>query len=141
MTKLPQVVLIGRTNVGKSTLFNRLSETVKSITLDQIGVTRDFLHDTVNWNNASFNFVDTGGVQIKKTHDPIYKRVSEGVFDLLEKADLVLFMVDGTIGAIPEEFEIAKVLHKLGKPVILVINKGDVKGVEDKTQYVCIVWV
>lgn len=133
MTKLPQVVLIGRTNVGKSTLFNRLSSTVKSITLDRIGVTRDFLHDTVTWNGVGFNFVDTGGVQIKKTHDELYKRVSEGVFSLLEKADLVLFMVDGTTGAVPEEFELAKLLHKLGKPVILVINKGDVKEVGDNT--------
>lgn len=131
MTKLPQVVLIGRTNVGKSTLFNRLSETVKSITLDRVGVTRDFLQDRVNWNNCCFNLVDTGGVQIKKTHDELYKRVSEGVFNLLEKADLILFMVDGTTGPMPEEFELSKLLHKLGKPVILIINKGDVKDVEE----------
>ena len=66
MSKLPQVVLVGRTNVGKSTLFNRLSETVKSITLDRIGVTRDFLQDKVCWNNACFNFVDTVEFKSKK---------------------------------------------------------------------------
>lgn len=133
MIKLPQVVLVGRTNVGKSTFFNRLSQQVKSITLDRIGVTRDFLRDTVEWNNVFFELIDTGGIQIKKTHDPIYTRVSEGVFKLLETADLILFMVDGTTGPLPEEFELAKVLHKLGKKVILLINKGDVKEVEEST--------
>lgn len=131
MSKLPRVVLVGRTNVGKSTLFNRLSDNVKSIALDQVGVTRDFLQDTVCWNNACFELIDTGGIQVKKTRDDIYKRVSEGVFSLLDTADIVLFMVDGAVGVIPEEQELAKVLHKLGKKVILVVNKGDVPATQE----------
>ncbi len=131
MSKLPRVVLVGRTNVGKSTLFNRVSDNVKSIALDQIGVTRDFLQDTVCWNSACFEFIDTGGIQVKKTRDEIYKRVSAGVFSLLDTADIVLFMVDGSSGVVPEEQELAKLLHKLGKKVILVVNKGDVPQVRE----------
>jgi GTP-binding protein len=131
MSKLPRVILIGRTNVGKSTLFNRVSDNVKSIALDQTGVTRDFLQDTVCWNSACFEFIDTGGVQIKKTRDEIHKRVSAGVFSLLETAEIILFMVDGSVGVTPEELEIAKLLHKLDKKVVLVVNKGDRPHVRD----------
>src|SRR5437762_11712296 len=69
--KLPQVVIVGRTNVGKSTLFNRLSENVKAIALDREGVTRDFIRDTISWQGRSFELIDTGGISLRKTQDPI----------------------------------------------------------------------
>lgn len=127
MNQLPRVVLVGRTNVGKSTLFNRLSQRVKSIAFDQAGVTRDFLQDNVCWNEACFSLIDTGGFQIKGTHDAIYERVSETVVSLMEQADVILFVVDGLAGLLNEEIDLAKIVHKFKKTVILVINKSDVK--------------
>lgn len=131
MTKLPRVVLVGRTNVGKSTLFNRLSSKVKSITLDQVGVTRDFLQDTVCWQNACFALIDTGGFQVTKEKDLIYDRVSQTVVQLIEQADLVVFVVDGAVGLMPQESELSKLLHKLNKRVIVAINKSDAKETEE----------
>lgn len=131
MSKLPRVILMGRTNVGKSTLFNRLSQKVKSITLDRVGVTRDFLQDTVCWQEACFTLIDTGGFQLKKTQDPIYERVSSSVLSLLETADIILFVVDGISGIMQEELDLAKLVHKLNKTTILVINKSDIKETSD----------
>lgn len=131
MTKLPRVVIAGRTNVGKSTLFNRLSSKVKAITLDQVGVTRDFIQDTVCWQEACFTLVDTGGLQVKKHEDPLYERVSETVVHLLERADVVLFVVDGSVGIMQQEVDLAKLLHKINKPTIVVINKSDAKVSEE----------
>ncbi len=126
MNKLPRVVLVGRTNVGKSTLFNRLSDSVKSITLDYEGVTRDFIKDTIFWNDRSFELIDTGGVSLRKTTDPIMQEVRDRALDQLEKADVALFVCDGKSGLVPEDREISKLLHKLNKTVILVVNKADV---------------
>lgn len=131
MKKLPRVLLVGRTNVGKSTLFNRLSQKVKSITLDRVGVTRDFLQDTVCWQEACFTLIDTGGFQMKKTQDPIYERVAASVLTLLKDADVMVFVVDGLAGLMSEELDLAKLMHKLNKPVILAINKADVKETSD----------
>ena len=128
MSKVPSVVIIGRVNVGKSTLFNRIAENVRTITLDQAGVTRDYIKDTVCWQNACFNVIDTGGIALKKTYDAILQQVKETVLSWLEKADVILFVVDGTVGVIPEEQELAKLLHKLGKPVVVAINKSDTKA-------------
>ena len=125
MSKLPRVVLVGRMNVGKSTLFNRLSNNVKSITLDYEGVTRDFIKDTIFWNDRSFELIDTGGVSLRKTTDPILQEVRARALDQLEKSDVVLFVCDGKSGLVPEDREISKLLHKLGKTVIVVVNKTD----------------
>jgi GTP-binding protein len=132
MAKLPRVVLVGRTNVGKSTLFNRLAPEVKSIALDEPGVTRDFIEDTVTWQGASFKIVDTGGLQQqKKQTDSLYTQVSAIIYDQVRHANVVVFVVDGTVGVLPEEFQFAKFLHTLDKPVIVAINKYDVKDVRD----------
>lgn len=130
-SKLPRVVITGRTNVGKSTLFNRLSSKVKSITLDQENVTRDFLHDTVCWQNACFDLVDTGGLVLKKSKDNIYQQVAQSVLVMLDKADIVVLVVDGSVGLLEEDRAIAKLLHRLDKQAILVINKGDVKVTQE----------
>lgn len=131
MSNFPIVVIVGRTNVGKSTLFNRLSEKVKSIIFDQDGVTRDFIRDNVSWQGRTFALIDTGGVSLRKTQDQILSQVREQALQLVQDADVVIFMCDASVGLLPEDREIAKVLQKLGKKVLLVINKADTKAAKD----------
>ncbi len=128
---MSKVVIVGRTNVGKSTLFNRLSNEVKSITLDYAGVTRDFVRDIVEWDGVEFELIDTGGLEFGKTQDPILKKVREVGLELVKEADLIIFVCDGTIGVLPEDREISNLLHKLNKKVILVSNKIDTKKAQE----------
>jgi GTPase len=127
MSKANTVVIVGRTNVGKSTLFNRLSVTVKSITLDYPGVTRDFLKDRIEWRDTFFDLIDSGGIHLRKTQDPLFEKIREQVLALIESADLIIFMTDGVTGVVTEDREISKFLHKLGKPIIVAVNKIDTK--------------
>ncbi len=125
---MPSVAIVGRVNVGKSTLFNRLSESVKSITLDYEGVTRDVITDVVHWRDTSFELVDTGGISLRKiVDDPIAEVARQRAIDVVERADVVIFVCDGVIGITQEDRELAKFIHKLNKSVILVINKIDTK--------------
>lgn len=123
----PKVLLVGRTNVGKSTLFNRLVKDKKSIVLEMEGVTRDYLEEVVNWQDTPFTLVDTGGLQFKKNIHSIDKLVQEKVVQLFESAGLILFVCDAKAGVTPEDMTIAKALHKTNKPVLLLINKADNK--------------
>jgi GTPase len=125
--KIPQVVIVGRTNVGKSTLFNRLSDNIKAIALDLEGVTRDFLRDTIEWQGRSFEIIDTGGISLRKTQDSILAQTRAIAVSMIESADIVLFVVDGNVGLVTEDREIAQLLHKHGKTVLLVVNKIDTK--------------
>lgn len=125
------VVIVGRMNVGKSTFFNRISRDVKSITLDYEGVTRDFIKEEVEWQTKRFDLVDSGGIHLRKSQDPLFEAVRKKVLDLVEKAQVIIFMVDGTVGIVPEDREIATYLHKLKKPIVLVINKMDSKKAEE----------
>ena len=125
MSTLPRVAIVGRTNVGKSTLFNRLSEKVKSLTLDFHGVTRDFIKDTVTWQARSFELIDTGGITLRKSKDPLFEAVRAKALEIIHQSDLILFVVDGTDGLIAQDREIATFCHKLAKPVLLIINKSD----------------
>jgi GTP-binding protein len=125
MNKLPIVAIVGRMNVGKSTLFNRLSTSVKSITLDYAGVTRDLVKDTVSWADRSFELIDTGGISLKKREDKLLEQVRDKAIQAVQNADVVVFVVDGTVGVVTEDRDIARYLHKLAKKVILVINKSD----------------
>lgn len=131
--KVPNVVIVGRTNVGKSTLFNRLSENVKAIALDLEGVTRDFLSDTISWQGRSFELVDTGGISLRKTQDRILSQTRAIALSMIESADIILFVVDGKNGLVTEDREIAQLLHKHGKTVFLVINKIDIKDAVENT--------
>jgi GTPase len=131
--KVPNVVIVGRTNVGKSTLFNRLSENVKAIALDLEGVTRDFLSDTISWQGRSFELVDTGGISLRKTQDRILSQTRAIALSMIESADIILFVVDGKNGLVTEDREIAQLLHKHGKTVFLVINKIDIKDAIENT--------
>ncbi len=131
MKSLGSVVLVGRMNVGKSTLFNRISKDVKSITLDYEGVTRDFIKEEVDWKGRPFDLIDSGGIHLRKSQDLLFEAVRKKVLELVEKAAVIVFMVDGTVGIVPEDREIATYLHKIGKPVILVVNKMDSKVAQE----------
>ena len=125
---LPIVAIVGRMNVGKSTLFNRLSESARSITYDYAGVTRDIITDTVSWKDRTFQLVDTGGIAIKKiTEDFIAEEVRTRAIAAVHNAAVVIFVCDRTIGILPEDRSLARWLHKEGKKAILAINKIDTK--------------
>lgn len=119
------IAIVGRTNVGKSTLFNRLSSSVKALTLDYAGVTRDILKDTVEWQGQTFELVDTGGISLRKSNDEIAEKVRQHVLDIIKKAEILLFVVDGAVGVTHEDREIVGLLHEMKKRVIVVVNKAD----------------
>lgn len=123
--KYPKVILVGRTNVGKSTLFNRISKSTKSIISEQKGVTRDYISEIINWGEKTFELIDTGGVSFKKEKDPILEEVRLKVLNLLDKASIILFVCDGKNGLTQEDLLIARTLHKTKKPILLLINKSD----------------
>jgi len=125
------VVIVGRTNVGKSSLFNRMATSVRSMTYDYEGVTRDFLRDTVCWQDVCFDLIDTGGISFKKSDDPLAESARKVALSMVDAADLLIFVTDGSVGIVPEDREIAKMLHKNGKPVVLVVNKIDVRAAQE----------
>src|SRR5437764_778517 len=94
--RYPTIVVVGRTNVGKSTLFNRLSTKVKSLVFDAPGVTRDVIKDIVTWQGRLFELIDTGGVSFQKTIDLITQEVRAQALASIESAALVLFVCDGS---------------------------------------------
>lgn len=128
----PKVVIVGRTNVGKSTLFNRLSVDVKSITLDQEGVTRDPLKDIVSWQGYCFELIDTGGISLRKTQDVLLEQTRKQALIQLQSAELLLLMCDGKVGILPEDREISTLARKLGKPVFLIVNKIDANKAQEQ---------
>ena len=129
MVKLPQVALIGRANVGKSTLFNTLTEEKKAIVSNIPGTTRDRNYAKLSWNGVVFQLIDTGGVDI--VHDQAFEEdVIKQAKVALNEADLVLFLVDVKDGLMPQDKEVAKLLRKARKPVILVANKEDSPGLK-----------
>jgi GTP-binding protein len=129
---LPLVVIVGRMNVGKSTLFNRLSTDVKSLAFEYPGVTRDFIQDIVCWQDRCFTLIDTGGISLRKTDDPITEQVRLRALQLLEKSDLLLFVCDGMTGVVQEDREIAAIIHKLEKKTIVIANKSDTAAAQER---------
>ena len=125
---LPQIVIIGRANVGKSTLFNRLIEKNKAIVSGVAGTTRDRNIDKVEWQGKEFILIDTGGLDIdEKQADKIEKNIIKQSKKAMEDADLILFLVDIKSGALPDDRILAKEIIK-GKrknKTILVANKAD----------------
>lgn len=124
----PIIAIVGRPNVGKSTLFNRLTQTRKAIIEDVAGVTRDRLYEDGEWNGRQFTLIDTGGIDtVDKDH--ILKNVRLQAEIAIEESDLILFMVDASVGVTQEDETVAQILRKSDKTVILVANK--VKNFED----------
>jgi GTP-binding protein len=120
----PIVAIVGRPNVGKSTLFNRIIRRKEAIVDDQPGVTRDRKHAHAQWEGVPFTLVDTGGF-IPKTRDRMEEGVTAQVFAAIQEADLILFVVDATTGITDVDGEVAEILRKSGKPHILAANKAD----------------
>lgn len=118
----PLVAIVGRANVGKSTLFNRLTHSKLAIVEDEPGVTRDRLYRDVNWNGKSFTLIDTGGIEVF-SEDEILKNVRFQAQVAIDEADLILFMVDQKVGLAQDDEIIAQMLRKSGKEVIVVVNK------------------
>ncbi len=122
--KLPLVAIIGRPNVGKSTLFNRLIEERQAIVHDEPGVTRDRVYGTVAWNGTTFAVVDTGGY-VPHSSDRFEAAIREQVDLAIEEADLLLFTVDTTTGITDLDEELAEKLRRTPKPVLVAANKAD----------------
>ncbi len=118
----PVVAIVGRANVGKSTLFNRLTQTHHAIVEDVAGVTRDRLYLDVTWNGKTFTLIDTGGIELK-SNDEILQNVRFQAEIAIEESDVVLFMVDATTGITNDDEEVSQMLRRSGKDVILVVNK------------------
>jgi GTP-binding protein len=122
--RLPLVALVGRPNVGKSTLFNRFVGERRAVVEDRAGTTRDRLIGIVEWNGLRFRVVDTGGMQ-PAAGDPIEIGVQDQARIAVDAADLILLLVDAAAGPIPGDAEVAQLLRRSGKPIILVVNKAD----------------
>jgi len=126
MSKLANVVIVGRTNVGKSSLFNKITQSQRSIVLDQEGVTRDCIMQDAEWNGVAFNLVDTGGISLVKKQDFISQKIYEKVEKVITEASAILFMCDIQVGVTQEDKRIARKLLKLQSDtckIFLVINK------------------
>ena len=118
------LAIVGRPNVGKSTLFNTLAGEKISIVEDHPGVTRDSIYADVTWLNHSFSMIDTGGIEMD-SKDKMLKHMREQADIAIDTADVILFLVDVRQGLVDADFKVADMLRKSGKPVILVVNKVD----------------
>jgi GTP-binding protein len=121
---VPIVAIVGRPNVGKSTLFNRILGQRTAIVEDRARTTRDRLYGDTEWNGRRFVVVDTGGLELDPD-DPIEARVQEQARLAIGEADAILFMVDATTGITPADLEAARILRRATAPVIVVVNKAD----------------
>ena len=120
----PLIAIIGRPNVGKSTLFNRLSERKKAIAIDQPGATRDRNYAEASWNGRAFTVVDTGGFEPIST-EKILTQMREQTRLAMEQADIIVFLMDGKDGLTPSDEEIVRLLRSYRKPVYYAVNKID----------------
>jgi GTP-binding protein len=121
---VPVVALVGRPNVGKSALFNRIIGDDTAIVSDEAGTTRDRHFSRAEWNGRAFWLVDTGGLS-DDPHAPMDKEIRRQVATAVEEADLTLFVVDAKVGVHPSDSKVAEMLRSTGKPWLLVANKVD----------------
>lgn len=121
---LPLIAIIGRPNVGKSTLFNRIIGQRRSIVTDEPGITRDRIYGTAGWNGRSFEIVDTGGI-VPGEETEIPRRIFEQAQIAIESASLIFFVVDGRAAITAPDQELARLLRRTRKPLFLIVNKID----------------
>lgn len=117
------VAIVGRPNVGKSTIFNRLVGERVSIVEDIPGVTRDRIYAEAEWLNHSFHLIDTGGIEI--TDEPLLTKIRNQAEIAMDEADVIIFLVNGRDGVTGQDEEVAKILYKTNKPIVLAVNKVD----------------
>lgn len=119
----PKVAIIGRPNVGKSTLFNYLTRQRKAVVKDQPGVTRDIIIEPAEWWGKEFDVVDTGGITEAK--DEFSRLIKEQILEIIRSFDLLIVVMDGRAGLVPEDRDIVRIAKESGLPCVLVVNKVD----------------
>lgn len=125
------VAIVGRPNVGKSALFNRIAGTSSSIVHRQSGVTRDRLYARCEWQGQEFTLIDTGGLDLSSSGEMVKAIISQ-VDQAMKEADILVFVVDARVGIMPEDLEVAQILRKTQKPVLVAANKCDGLGQEQR---------
>ncbi len=128
---LPLVAIIGRPNVGKSTLFNRLTGSRKSIVGDEPGITRDRIYSEVEWNGKTFALVDTGGI-VPDDEAIIPANIFKQAGHAIEQSQAIIWVVDSRAGVTPLDEEISVYLRNIGKPVFIAANKAESKRIEEE---------
>ncbi|UTM19225.1 ribosome biogenesis GTPase Der [Bacillus paranthracis] len=119
----PVIAIVGRPNVGKSTIFNRIVGERVSIVEDIPGVTRDRIYSAGEWLNHEFNIIDTGGIDIGD--EPFLTQIRQQAEVAIDEADVIIFMTNGRDGVTAADEEVAKILYRSNKPVVLAVNKVD----------------
>jgi len=117
------VAIVGSPNVGKSTIFNRIIGDRRAIVDDEAGITRDRLYGTASWLGKSFTLIDTGGIEV--ANRPFQEQIRVQANIAIEEADIILFVVDGKVGITKDDHMVAKLLRKVKKPILLLVNKID----------------
>lgn len=120
----PVIAIVGRPNVGKSTFFNKVAGRKISITENRPGVTRDRITADAEWRGRPFTLVDTGGIELK-SDDTMWKQIAVQAQLAIDTADVILFFTDSREGLTSSDYDVADILRKCGKPVVLVVNKVD----------------
>ena len=128
MTK-PTVAIVGRPNVGKSTIFNRIVGERISIVEDVAGVTRDRIYSSADWLSHDFNLIDTGGIDIGD--EPFLEQIRSQAEIAIDEADVIIFLVNGREGVTDADEQVAKILYKTKKPIVLAVNKIDNPDMRD----------
>ncbi len=126
----PIVAVVGRPNVGKSTLFNQIGKKKLSIVDDMPGVTRDRIYMDAEWLNREFTLIDTGGIELE-TSDSMLSSIRSQAKIAIDEADVILFVVDGRVGLTNSDEEVAKILRHTRKPVVIAVNKIDALSLEN----------
>jgi len=127
----PVIAIVGRANVGKSTIFNRIVGGRMAIVEDKPGVTRDRLYGRAEWNGVKFSVIDTGGIELFES-DELMKSIRAQAQLAIDEAAVIVFVVDAQVGITREDIEVAKLLYRSRKPVILAVNKVDNLKMQDE---------
>lgn len=125
MSRKPLVAIVGRPNVGKSTFFNKVTGRKISIVEDKPGVTRDRLYADAEWCGKSFTLIDTGGIELKSA-DEMWRHIKKQADIAIETADVIVFFCDAKTGLTAADYDVAAMLRRSGKPIVLAVNKLDV---------------